>query len=287
MRILLLGASGYIGGGLWTNLSSRHTVVGTCASRIVSGLERLDLRDERALAELATQGFDLVIHAAGLVDLEQAEADPGLAWELNVRSVEVLLSALRQTHTKIVYLSSDNVFDGAKGEYTERDETSPLNAYGRTKVAAEDLLRDSRHLVVRIPLVYGRSPFSDRFFARFAGPTTRAPTDVVCAPLYLPSLSTGLERLWDGSGLAHFGGREVMTRFALMSGIRDALGLATEVVPVRNRDLSPGRLRPRHLVLRSVRHPLAGPDLKTALAHLIRHRAALPPAGTAESSKVP
>src|ERR671919_663658 len=110
MRILLLGASGYIGGGIWTGLSSRHTVVGTCSSRVVSGLERLDLRDEQALTNLATQGFDLVIHAAGLADLEQAEADPGLAWELNVRSVEVLLSALRHTHTKIVYLSSDNVF---------------------------------------------------------------------------------------------------------------------------------------------------------------------------------
>ena len=267
-RILLLGGSGYVGGGLWAGLASRHEVVGTCSTRDVPGLVRLDLRDEAGLARLARHGFDFVIHAAGLVDLEQTEADPPLAHALNARSAEVLREALRGTSTRMVYLSSDNVFDGSLAEYTEADATAPLNVYGHSKVAAENLLRGSRHLVVRIPIVYGRSPFSDRFFARFSKAKTQAQTDIVCAPLYLPSLAAALEQLWDYSGLVHFGGGEVMTRYALMTRIRDALHLPTEVVPIRNAELPTGRLRPPRLVLRSLRHSLAGPDLDAALADL-------------------
>ena len=191
-RILLLGASGYVGGGLWSSLSPRHLVTGTCSSRNVADLIPIDLRDETALAALAQQGFDLVIHAAGLVDLEQCEANPPLAHDLNVRSVEVLIQALRDTPTRLVYLSSDNVFDGRLDGYTEDDPPTPLTVYGHSKVAAEDLLKGSQHLVVRIPIVYGRSPFSDRFFQRFRKERTLAQTDIVCTPLYLPSLAPAL-----------------------------------------------------------------------------------------------
>ena len=267
-RILLLGASGYVGGGLWSSLSPRHLVTGTCSSRNVADLIPIDLRDETALAALAQQGFDLVIHAAGLVDLEQCEANPPLAHDLNVRSVEVLIQALRDTPTRLVYLSSDNVFDGRLDGYTEDDPPTPLTVYGHSKVAAEDLLKGSQHLVVRIPIVYGRSPFADRFFARFSKERTLAQTDIVCTPLYLPSLAPALEQLWDNSGLLHFGGSEVMTRYALMSRIRDALNLPTEIVPVRSAELPGGQLRPPRLILRSNRHSLSGPRLEEALADL-------------------
>lgn len=268
-KILLLGASGYVGGVLWADLSSRHSVVGTCATQTIPGLLKLDLLDEVALSRLARQGFDLIIHAAGLVDLQQAESNPELAYSLNVRSVEVLLDSLEGMDTRIIYLSTDNVFDGKKKEYTEADGTSPLNIYGRNKVAAENLLRSSRHQVLRIPIVYGKSPFSGRFFARFKGNKTPAQTDIVCAPLYLPSLPSALEKLWDFSGIVHLGGEEVMTRYELMSRIRDALNLPTEIIPVRNAELSSGHLRPMRLVLRSARHAVMGPSLDAALADMM------------------
>lgn len=267
-RILLLGASGYVGGGLWRDLSRRHAVIGTCSSRKVAELIPVDLLNETALTALAQQDFDVVIHAAGLVDLEQCEANPQLAHALNVRSLEVLIQALRGTSTRLVYLSSDNVFDGRLDEYTEDDPPAPINVYGHSKVAAENLLRSSRHLVVRIPIVYGRSPFSDRFFARFSKEKTLAQTDIVCTPLYLPSLAPALEQLWHRSGLLHFGGSEVMTRYALMSRIRDALQLPTVIEPVCNAELPGGRLRPPRLILRSNQHSLSGPGLEEAIADL-------------------
>ncbi|MGW0562176.1 SDR family oxidoreductase [Streptomyces sp. NPDC003016] len=272
MRVLLLGASGYVGGGLYRDLSSRHEVVGTRAARRVPGLVPLDLRDERGLRELAGQGFDLVVHAAGLVDLDAAEADPVLAHALNVRSVEVLLAAVRGTRTKILLLSSDNVFDGTRSVYVEPDPRSPLNTYGRTKRAAEDVLLSAGggHLVVRIPLVYGHSPFSDRFMARFETPVVSARVDVVCAPVPLAGLASALEHLWDATGVVHYGGAEVVTRFALMSRIQEELELPTRVVPVERADVPPVPHRPQRLVLRSLHHGLLAPDLDTALAGMRR-----------------
>ncbi|MER7702572.1 sugar nucleotide-binding protein [Kitasatospora sp. NPDC097605] len=266
LRILLLGASGFVGGGLWSYLAPRHEVVGSYATRPVPGLVRLDLRDERRLAALAADGFDLVLHAAGLVPLEAAEADPALAHRLNVRPVEVLLDAVRGSATKLVLLSSDNVFDGTRPQYTEADARSPVNVYGRTKVAAEDLLlAEGGHLVVRIPLVFGRGPWANTFLARLAGPTTAARTDLVCAPVYLPSVGPALARLWDRTGVVHYGGGDVVTRFELMSGVQRALALPTRVVPTEG---GSGCRRPPRLVLRSTRHGLLGPGLDEALAHL-------------------
>ncbi|MFD0652264.1 sugar nucleotide-binding protein [Streptomyces malaysiensis subsp. malaysiensis] len=305
MRILLLGASGYVGGALWSEWSARHTVVGTCASRPVPGLVPLDLRDQEALRRLLDQGFDLVVHAAGLVDLSDAERQPELARQLNAASVATLRDAVRGTGTRILLLSTDNVFDGTADTYTEGDERAPVNAYGHSKRAAEDALigadalvgedtlvgedafagadapagTDSRlagghlvdgHLVVRIPLVYGRSPIADRFMARFDGPRTPARTDLVCAPVYLPWLPGALEELWDRSGLLHLGGAQVVTRYELMTRIRDALALPTEVVPVSGDDPLPAPRRPARLVLRSVHHGLLGPGLDTALGDMVR-----------------
>ncbi|GHH87488.1 NAD(P)-dependent oxidoreductase [Streptomyces sulfonofaciens] len=267
----MLGASGYVGGALWSGLSARHAVVGTRSARPVPGLVRLDLRDGRALRDLLDTGFDLVVHAAGLVDLSDAERQPALAAQLNAGSVGTLREAVRPTGTRILLLSTDNVFDGTADTYTEGALRNPVNVYGRTKCAAEDALaEEDGHLVVRIPLVYGRSPFADRFMARFGGPRTPARTDVVCAPLYLPWLAGALERLWTRSGLLHLGGSEVVTRYALMKRIRDALALPTEVVPVQGDDPPPAPRRPARLVLRSAHHDLLGPDLDTALADLAR-----------------
>lgn len=275
LRILLLGASGFVGGGLWTSLRPRHEVVGTFATRPIAGLVHVDLRDERRLAALVADGFDLVVHAAGLVPLEAAEADPELAHRLNVRPVEVLLDAVRGSAAKLVLLSSDNVFDGTRHQYTEEDPRSPVNVYGRTKAAAEDLLlADGGHLILRIPLVFGRGPWSNTFLARLAGPTTTARTDLVCAPVYLPSLGPALARLWDRKGVVHYGGSDVVTRFELMSGVRQALDLPTRVVAAHGPEAHSACRRPPRLVLRSTRHRLLGLGLDSALAHL----AGLPPA---------
>ena len=280
MRILILGASGYVGGVLYRELGARHEVVGAARHPGPEGFRTLDLTDREAVGAIAGEGFEIVIHAAGVVDLAVAEADPAGAWAVNAGSVEALAEALRPTSTRIVLFSSDNVFDGTRDHYTEADATGPINAYGRTKVAAEQaVLADDRHLALRIPIVYGRSPWSGRFMSRFAAPETPAQTDIVSAPVYLFSLPGAIEQLWDLTGIVHYAGPEIVTRFELMSRIQAALNLPTRVVPVLNDEAFGGYARPKRLVLRSIRRQVPSPDLATALAHM----AAVGPAGPPRS----
>jgi dTDP-4-dehydrorhamnose reductase len=266
VRILVLGASGYVGGAVHAALSQRHEVTGTSGQHRVPGLHPLDVRDEPALRNLVTGPYDLVIHSAGLPDLSTSQRDPALARALNARSTEVIVDALAGRPTKLVYFSSDNVFPGTAEAYTEDDKRSPINAYGESKLAGEDAtFTDPRHLVVRLPLMYGPSPYADRFLDRLSAPVTKAQTDITCAPLYLPSLPHALEALAHHTGVIHLAGPDVVTRYELMTRIQQALALPTEVVPVREADSPDPTLRPRRLVLRSVRHTVTGTPLDQAL----------------------
>lgn len=281
MLILLLGASGFAGGALWQQLVGRHDVVGTRMSRDVSPFVPLDLGDEHAVREMVrSRPWDLIIHAAGLVELGKAEAAPDLAWRLNVRSVEILVDAVGPSGAKLVYLSSDNVFGGTADSYCESDPPSPINIYGETKVAAERVVQgDPRHLIVRIPILYGTSPWSAKFLDRFAGATTPAQTDVICTPLYLPSFAAALPQLWDRSGVLHCAGRQIANRFELMSTVQRELELDTCVVPVRDEQMASGHRRPKRLVLRSERQPIQGPGLAEAMRHWAHGGTAAPPLG--------
>ncbi|MFE3544741.1 SDR family oxidoreductase [Nocardia sp. NPDC059177] len=268
MRILVLGASGFVGGALHAQLGAHHEVAGT-SRRGGSGLTALDLTDHRAVRETLTRGVDLVIHTAGVVDLAAAQRDPDAAHAANVAPLPALLDAVEAAGAKLVYFSTDNVFDGTHDHYDETATPAPINVYGHTKAAAEHLvLAGGRHLVIRLPLVYGRSPRSDKFLARFSAPSIQARTDIVSNPLYLPWLAPALPALADESGVVHLAGAETVSRYELMTRVRDRLGAPARIVATDRESAPPDCPRPLRLVLRSVRHRLCGPDVGTALDDL-------------------
>ncbi|MFD3593010.1 SDR family oxidoreductase [Nocardia sp. NPDC058640] len=265
MRILVLGASGFVGSALHAHFAAHHEVVGT--SRGGHGLTPVDLADADAVRALVGQGFDLVIHTAGVVDLGAAQRDPAAAFAANVAPMVPLLDAIGGA--KLIYLSTDNVFDGTHDHYDETAARAPINVYGETKVAAEDLvLAHDRHLVVRLPLVYGRSPLSNKFLARYAASEIAARTDIVCNPLYLPALAPALEQLVDESGVVHIAGTETLSRYELMVRVRDRLAAPARIVATDRLSAVQDCPRPLRLVMRSNRHSLTGPDVDTALDDL-------------------
>ncbi len=106
---------------------------------------------------------DAVIHCAALSKTAACEADPPLAHKLNV-DVAALLAELA-ADIPFIFLSTDLVFDGRKGNYSEADAVNPLSVYGETKVAAEKIvLANPRHTVIRTSLNAGISPTGDRAF---------------------------------------------------------------------------------------------------------------------------
>lgn len=267
MRILILGASGFVGSALFAQLARDHEVLGT--SRRGHGLVPLDPADADAVRALVGDRFDLVVHTAGLVDLAAAQRDPDAAYAANVAPMPALLDAVDDAGAKLVYLSTDNVFDGTREFYDETALRTPINVYGCTKAAAEQrVLQRDGHLVIRLPLMYGRSPASDKFLARFTAPVIEARTDIVGTPLYLPALAPLLTDLRDETGVIHLAGPEPISRYDLMVRVRDRLGAATRIVPTDIDSAPPDCPRPRRLILRSVRHAHTGPDVDAALTDL-------------------
>jgi dTDP-4-dehydrorhamnose reductase len=164
--ISIIGASGFIGRRMYDYLGKhwegRVQLSGTCFSHQVDPrFHSLDITDREALRfYLVENRFDLVVFLAGIKDIKRCESDPALAARLNVHPMGDLIEIISSSKlpTGVMYLSTDYVFDGRRGSYSDRDMPAPRTVYGATKLSAERMLAGSavRHAIIRSAAVMGR-----------------------------------------------------------------------------------------------------------------------------------
>jgi dTDP-4-dehydrorhamnose reductase len=151
MNILLLGKTGQLGSALTKSLQGFGQIRAL-------GRSELDLQNHVALQHvLKTQKPDLIINAAAYTQVDKAESEPDLAYQINARAVEVLALFAQQNDALLVHYSTDYVFDGTKETaYLETDKTNPQNQYGLSKRAGEFAIEQSqcRHLIFRTSWAY-------------------------------------------------------------------------------------------------------------------------------------
>lgn len=113
---------------------------------------------EQLRALFATEMPDLLIHCGGVCGVRKCEQNPEWAWRMNVDSMAAVVGTVPE-QVRIVYASSDHVFGHREGACDEETPVSPISQYGRTRVAAEELLRADRPdaLIIRVPLTIGPS----------------------------------------------------------------------------------------------------------------------------------
>jgi dTDP-4-dehydrorhamnose reductase len=150
-RILVIGASGYLGQALYRyfqqNLSEKYQITGTyCSSMSSNNLDKLDITSFEDLEKLLTRSVpDFIVLAAGEKNVQACEADYSRAYALNTQPVESLISIIshHKLRTRLIYFSTDYVFDGKTGQYRDTDTPNPSTNYGKTKVLAEQALLNS------------------------------------------------------------------------------------------------------------------------------------------------
>ncbi|MSR12951.1 MAG: dTDP-4-dehydrorhamnose reductase [Gammaproteobacteria bacterium] len=149
--VLLLGRTGQVGWELERSLQPLGRVV-ACA-RSEADLSRPETL--RALVERVRP--DVIVNAAAYTAVDAAEQEEDLAYRINADGPAVLAEAARELNAWLVHYSTDYVFDGTRGPYSETDATRPLNAYGRTKRAGEEAIAAAgcKHVILRTSWVYG------------------------------------------------------------------------------------------------------------------------------------
>ena len=278
-RLLVIGASGLVGSALVRAGRDRGMdVVG--AARRVRGDATLavDLCDPAAVERVVdTVCPDVVVIASAWPWVDGCERDPARSLRENVGTVENVIRAAGRA--RVVYFSTDHVFDGARVTYVETDAPGPLNVYARHKRASEELLlARAESLVVRTSWVFGPEEDGKNFVyqvvrAARAGQGMRVPRGQAGCPTASDFLAeTTLALLAEGmDGVVHVAGDALYTKAAWAAEIAGALGLGA--LPVEEVDADPTAHvapRPEQVRLATVRHGARQGDVRT---HLGRMRA--------------
>ncbi len=245
-RVLITGANGLVGQALVALLSERPEYDVLATGRDLSprfeggscGYVPLDVTSTLDVKRLF-QDFTptVVVNCAAMTQVETCRREREACWATNVTAVESLAKQCSRYGARLVHLSTDFVFDGQEGPYREDARPSPLNFYGRSKLAAENAVRAAgtdAWTVARTVLVYGtgndlpRSNFALWVIDKLS---RGEQIDVVCdqfrTPTYAPDLAEGIERIirFDKSGVYHLSGREYMSVFDFAREIAGAYDL--------------------------------------------------------------
>ncbi len=166
-KIFITGSSGLVGSFVYAQLSKHHECYGVdiTPSSTCDGL--IDLSNkENIRKELDHFRPDMIINSAAIKDMLACEDQRRAAWAVNVELVGYVTEYMTGKTVQLIQLSSDMIFDGVKGDYRETDAAAPLNWYGATKLAAEQVLRLSpvmeQTTILRTAQVFGPSSLHSR-----------------------------------------------------------------------------------------------------------------------------
>ncbi len=264
-RLLLTGASGFLGFNIGKQAKEKYQVLGTVNSNpypVSQGIQqvKLDITDLTALRNLVRESHpNAIIHTAAISNINTCQQNPTETALLNVKTAIYLAQLAAELSIPFVFTSTDLVFDGVQGNYTETDAVNPINHYGEQKVKAEEGIRRAypEAAICRMPLMYGvGGPGSKNFFLPLlakikANEKIGLFTDEYRSMLGATSAAAGLLLALDlFKGTYHLGGNERLTRYNL--GLLMAKELQMEehsITAIKQADVPMAAPRPKDVTL--------------------------------------
>ena len=158
-KILVTGASGLLGSKIVDKAGKRYVVYPTHVTRpLFPKSLKMNITDKNEVKRVFSQVKpEVVIHTAAETNVDKCESDRGYALRVNAEGTKTLAEACNQVGARIVYVSTDYVFDGEKGVYSEEDEPNPVNYYGLTKLMGEKYVAEfcEGFVILRTSVLYG------------------------------------------------------------------------------------------------------------------------------------
>ena len=241
MRHLIIGASGLVGNHLYSTAIKRgYNVKGTFWSYSDPDMIKLDIRDAGAVKLIIEEiKPDVVYVTAKMGGVDYCEEHPIETFQANVVGLKNLINAVNQVKGKVVFFSSDYIFDGNSGPYVETDVPNPIGEYGRQKLIAEYLVlqQSDNPLIVRTTVVYGFERQQKNFAYSLINSFRQkksilVPDDQVGSPTYAPSLAKAVLELVEikASGVYNIAGNEIIDRYTFSCEAARIFGFSDEYI---------------------------------------------------------
>lgn len=246
-KLVITGVNGLLGQKLCEQAQSKYEIVGIDLQdepfhrKVRFEYRKLDLTIRRAVKDfILSYHPQYLVNTAAMTDVDGCETQKEQCWKVNVEAVDNISAAARKTGTKIVHLSSDYVFDGMKGPYSEKNTPLPLGYYGKSKLASENIIiaNEVEHATVRTMVLYGsginvRPSFVTWLIEKLK---KNEPVNIVNDQYGNPTLVDDLahaiiqiieQKKWD---LFHISGSEIIDRYNFALKIADVFKLNKNLI---------------------------------------------------------
>jgi dTDP-4-dehydrorhamnose reductase len=259
-RALVIGAKGMLGRDLVKVLYSTFRTDKHSDWEVLEwDIDEIDIREEkRTVAKIESFHPEIVINVAGYTDVDGCESNEEKAFAVNAEGMKHVALGALQCRAKVVYLSTDYIFDGKKKEpYLEDDPPNPLNVYGRSKWKGEQYVRELLEdaLIIRTQWLYGR--FGNNFVSSILRQGREKKVlsivnDQIGSPTYTVDLSEAISVLlkYDARGVFHVANSDLCTWYTLGQAILKLSGMErVKVIPISSKELGRPAVRPPYSVL--------------------------------------
>ncbi|HTR82152.1 MAG TPA: dTDP-4-dehydrorhamnose reductase [Bacteroidota bacterium] len=263
-RILICGSNGLFGQRLALVLGheTEYEVLNTSHHRSfvldshLFDYTQLDITNKGDVKSLVTSFRpDIIVNGAAMTNVDACEEHRELAWKINVVGVENLVEVARKINSLLVHISTDYVFDGKNGPYEEGDRVNPINYYGKTKLAGENVILSGgiSSAILRAIVVYGTGINVKTNFALWVvkslreGKPIRCVDDQIANPTHVADLAALATKVIEQghTGLYHAGGADTVSRYEFAVKAAEIFELDKSLIAkIRSKDLHQAAPRP-------------------------------------------
>ena len=268
MRALVIGASGLVGGNCLSYFRDKGwDTVGTHLSYTTSDTVYLDttnltIDNNKNFYDLDFTP-DVIVHCGALTNVDYCEQHQEESYLKTVISAQNVVVLSQRYNSKLIYISTDYVFSGDGGPYTESAIPSPLNMYGQHKLLAEQIVQEQQpdNLIVRVTNVYGDEVRGKNFVSRIIDNTLsnkrlELPSDQFATPINALDIAKAIYLLVtdDKTGLYHLGSTDYCSRFQLASRVKKYVPNSDiDLIPKLTDELNQVAIRPKQSGLQTLK----------------------------------
>lgn len=263
-KVFITGGTGLLGHYLLKDIPESYVV--SCTYFPENKKDSIKHKCDRYHVDICSEGSvltavenvhpDYIVHTASIANVDYIEKNKDESRRTNVGGMKNIIKACRNYGARLIYLSSNAIFDGNKPPYREEDAPNPLNYYGQLKVEEEGLLKSSglSYSIVRPILMYGwnlsverKNPVTWLIDVLKENKPVNMVDDIFCNPLYAGDCAQVIWRIIETGkeGVFHIGGEEEISRYDFACLTAEVFGLDKSLIkPVKNAFFKDIALRP-------------------------------------------